>query len=480
MVSNPRSLRYRVLLVVVVIVVLPLVWVWMLGTFEVGDEVLQTRLLQAATEHAERALLSGRPLEQVAHEHEVHLRLLSPEGEVLLDLDETDERSMLSPFAEPFYGPSGRPRLSRVDQALPPLPERPEVVASALRPDARCEVAEEGKIFVCSAARRLPDGRVVHVMRGQARLVRSLYEQRFQLTALTLLVLVIGISVALVLGWRMVVPIEQLRDQVVARTQGRVSTEPVVLDRPDELGELANAFNQLLQAIEERNKANTAFAADLAHELKNPVAAVRAAAEALASDRPAEGERLVRLQRVLADSSRRMEVVVHQFLELARAEAGLPGADRERCDLYAMVSHLAEAARGDERYSGVSIEVVGEPACVVVVPERLETAVRNLLANACHHCQGRVRVAVHAREGGAGRMVELVVQDDGPGISPELLPHLFTRYHSHRAGGTGLGLSMTKAIIEAHGGHIVAESVPGQGATFRVMLPPAPAEPTAI
>jgi signal transduction histidine kinase len=476
MVSNPRSLRYRVLLVVVVIVVLPLVWVWMLGTFEVGDEVLQTRLLLAATEHAERAVLAGKSLDKVAHEHEVHLRVLSAEGAVLLDLDETDERSLLSPFAEPFYGPSGPPRLSRVDRALPPLPQRPEVLASVQGPDARCEVAEEGKIFVCSAARTLSDGRVVHVMRGQARLVRSLYEQRFQLTALTLLVLIIGISVALVLGWRMVVPIEQLRDQVVARTQGRVSTEPVVLDRPDELGELATAFNQLLQAIEERNKANTAFAADLAHELKNPVAAVRAAAEALAADRPVEGERLVRLQRVLADSSRRMEVVVHQFLELARAEAGLPGADRERCDLHAMVSHLAEAVRGDERYSGVSMEVVGEPAHVLVVPERLETAVRNLLANACHHSQGRVRVVVRPKEGG----VELTIQDDGPGISPEVLPQLFTRYQSHRAGGTGLGLSMTKAIVEAHGGHIVAESIPGQGAIFRVFLPPAPAEPTPI
>ena len=448
--SNPRSLRYRALLVVVAVVVLPLVWVWAAGTLEAGGEMLQRRALSEIAASAASALTEGRDLGPVAHRNEIHLRVLSRAGDVIVDLDETDERNLLTPLAEPFYGPAGRPKLGRVDARMPVLPLRPEVVASKSKPSSRCSIEEDGRILVCSAAHGLRDGRVVHVMRGSARLVRSLYEQRFQLTALTLLVLVVGISLSLWLGWRMVGPIEQLRDQVVARTRGRLSTEPVVLERKDELGELADAFNQLLAALDERNKANTVFAADLAHELKNPVAAVQAAAEAMAADKPIEGERRARLARVLADASRRMEIVVHQFLELARAEAGLYGAVREPIDVFSMASEIVRSASNDERYRSVSFEITGESVLVEAVPERLETAVRNLVSNAGHYAQlgaeqragvGRVEVGVLLY----AELVEICVRDDGPGVGPEDLPQLFTRYRTRRDGGTGLGLPMTKA-----------------------------------
>jgi signal transduction histidine kinase len=358
--------------------------------------------------------------------------------------------------------------LATADAAAPPLPDRPEVVRSRFGPQERCEIGESGLMLVCSAARRLDDGRIVHVMRGTPRLVRSLYEERFQLAALTLGVLVFGIGLALWLGWRIVSPIEQLRDQVVARTQGRFSTQPVAVVRQDEVGDLAAAFNALLGVIDERKRANTNFAADLAHELKNPVAAVRAAAEALGADRPVEGERLERLRRVLADASRRMESVVHQFLELARAEAGLPDVVREELDLARMVDHLLEPVRVDERYPHLKIDFSGDSVIVNAVPERLETAVRNVLANAAAFAKTHVSVTVSRVEG----VAELLVSDDGPGIPVDEVPELFTRYRTRRAGGTGLGLAMTKAIVEAHGGSIDVEQAPsGTGASFRIQLP---------
>lgn len=469
-VPRPRSMRYRVLLVVVTVVVLPLLWVWISGSIERGDEQVQQRLLASAAERIARALEAGESLGPIAAVNGLHVRVIEPSGVVAIDIDEANERpSLLGPMSSPFYGPTGPPTLATADANAPPLLERTEVVRSRYGPQERCEIGERGLILVCSAALRLEDGRIVHVMRGTPRLVRSLYEERFQLAALTLGVLIFGIGLALWLGWRIVSPIEQLRDQVVARTRGPFTADPVQLDRQDEIGDLAAAFNALLRAIDERNRSNTSFAADLAHELKNPVAAVRAAAEALGADRPVEGERLVRLQRVLSDASRRMESVVHQFLELARAEAGLPGVVREELDLSGMVEHLLEPVRVDDRFRHLEITFKGQPALVNGVAERLETAVRNLLSNAAAFAAQRVDVSVAAITGGA----VLTVTDDGPGIAPEEVAELFTRYRTRRDGGTGLGLAMTKAIIEAHGGAIEVTTEVGSGASFRIELPAA-------
>lgn len=452
-----RSLRYRTIGLVVVVIVLPVAWVWLTGVWE-GPVVRGIRRdLEHTASEAARVLDEGGDLEQVAHEGRVWVRVLSPAGEIVAEIDR----------AEPLRTRLMRvPTLAQIDAEQPPVALRPEVKSPG---DGRCLLQRDGVVFICGAAARAADGRVVHVMLGSTRVVRSLYEERFQLTALTLVVLGIGVLLAVALGSSMVRPIERLHDQVVARTRGPVSTDPVVLDRRDEVGELATAFNQLLAALEVRNRANTTFAADLAHELKNPVGAVKAAAEALASDRPLAGDRRERLQRVLADASARLEVVVQRFLDLARAEAGLLDAEREPTDLFAMVSSLVDTCRADPRWPHVRFDVAGVPAAVPAVPERLETAVRNLLANAAHFAgePGRVSVEV-APDGDA---VRLVVSDSGPGVRPEDRPHVFERYHTTRVGGTGIGLALTRAIVEAHGGTIGVDDAPGGGARFTIRLP---------
>lgn len=467
--ADPRSLRYRALVVVVAVVVLPLLWVWVAGTLEARSVRLQREALHQATAQAVAALASGEALGPVARAGRVRLRLIGADGRVLEDHDHGERASMLGPMADPFYGPQGAPALGDFDRAMPAVADREEVIGATEQPTVRCEVAERGLLLVCSAAQRSADGRIVHLMRGSRRLVRSLYDDRFQLTALTLWVLVIGVSMALWIGWRMVGPIEQLRDQVVARTRGPVSTEPVRLQRSDELGELAEAFNELLRALEHRNRSNAAFVADLAHELKNPVAAVRMAADTMAADRPVDGVRRERLHRVLQDSAARMQVVVERFLELARAEAGLPDVQRERLDVTAMIRGLVTPLDSDPRYARVDFEVEGEPAVLWAVSERLETALRNLLANAAHFASpdGSVRVRV--------RMVlpevAIQVQDTGPGVAEGDRIKIFERYFTTREGGTGLGLPLTKAIVEAHGGRIEVSSPQGTGACFCVWLP---------
>jgi len=462
---NPRSLRYRALVIVVAVVVFPLIWVWSSGFSESSE----ARSLKAALAEAVLAIPRGEAAEEVARSRQLRVRVLTPDGEVLVDADHAEARWRAGLGSPLLWGPSGPPRLEAMDDALGPLRLRPEVLQADVDPKPRCDVRDADRLLVCTAAIRTVDGRVVHAMAGSRRLVRSLYEDRFQLAALTSVVLAVGILLALWIGWRMVRPIESLRDQVVARAGGQASTAPVHLPRQDELGDLARAFNELLASLEARNQSNAAFAADLAHELKNPVAAVRAAAEAMDSDRPVEGSRKERLQRVLADASSRMEVVVDRFLELARAEAGLQGAEREEVDVLALAEAVAAPFAADERYAGVSLTVDGQSLQVAAVPERLETAIRNLIANAMAFAGDGGRVAVTVSE--VDRGVRLTVTDSGPGIDAEDLPHVFDRYFSKRDGGTGLGLALTKAIIEAHGGRIEATSP--SGARFTISLPAA-------
>jgi two-component system sensor histidine kinase ChvG len=234
------------------------------------------------------------------------------------------------------------------------------------------------------------------------------------------------------------------------------------------------AFNTLLARLEQRSLAHEAFVADLAHELKNPVAAVRAVGESLAQG-TADAERAARLSRILIDSGQRMDDLLSQLLELARAEAGLATEPRSSLDLGELIAGLTEAARLDERHRGIRFELIAPPAARITgVASRLETALRNLLDNAASFAAPSpsgdrwVRIVLSI-----GAQAELQIDDSGPGIRPEDLPRVFDRFFTTRPErrGTGLGLAMVRAVVEAHGGAVRAESPPGQGARFVVSLP---------
>ncbi|MEO0601946.1 MAG: histidine kinase dimerization/phospho-acceptor domain-containing protein, partial [Myxococcota bacterium] len=355
---QPRSLRYRALGVVTLVVVLPLLWVWLTGPFEQSVmQRVQWRLHRAVAKAME---VDPDGLDAVARRFDVRLRVVDAAGEVIADHDHSERDWWIALVEDPFFGPDGPPSLVAYDAALPPLAERPRVRDAVSTTSSGCDVVENGLLMVCTAVLVREDGARLHAMRGSPRLVRSLYDERFQLTAVTLTVLGFGLVVGLWLSWRMVSPIEQLRDQVIQRTEGTVSTEPVMIGSDDEVGQLARAFNALLGALDARNKANAEFAADLAHEIKNPVAAVRAAAETLAGRGELTEERRVRLERVLSASASRLQDVIGQFLELARAEAGLPDAERETADLLALAEAVVGVYRADERHADVTLTVSGD------------------------------------------------------------------------------------------------------------------------
>jgi two-component system sensor histidine kinase ChvG len=345
-------------------------------------------------------------------------------------------------------------------------------------------VALGGKLLVCQAVTPVegPGGTwVVLAEKSSPRAIRALWDVRGAVVKLTLIVLLAALALAAWLARQIVRPIERLRREVLARQHAPLRGDPIPAVSRDEIGDLASAFNDLLAAVADKTRQNHAFMADLVHELKSPVAAVRAAADALSAG-PADEARAARLGRVLSESSRRLDALACEFLDLARAEAGLPDEERTPVDLAALAEGRLAAMKDDEQHAGVRFTLDASPARTIGVPARLDRALGNVLDNAASFArEGGGEAVVHVRvsEDGASCVVE--VRDTGPGIAAEKLPRIFDRFFTDRPGGrgTGLGLSLTKAIVEAHSGTVTAASPPGEGAVVTLRLPRGPTEQPA-
>jgi two-component system sensor histidine kinase ChvG len=468
-----NSLRAKTLAVVCVLVVAPVVFVWLSSPFEdaLGYQ-MRNDLGVAAGQVADLVRIDAPHDEylEMARRFDVWIRVVEKSGEVTESADGTAPT-----FRERLlFAPDPVPELAEWDATQPPLHERGEI-REAMRSGraGRCGYRLEGRLLVCHLAERIEfTGRkpkVVHVPASSARGATGLYDERFQVLKLMGLVLALAAGLGIWLAYRIARPLRFLREQVLARTEPPVSTRPVERGEDDEFGELADAFNQLLGSLEERRKANEAFMADMAHEIKNPVAAVRAVAESLGKGKEISAKRAERLANILGDSSRRLDRVVTNFLELARAESGLPEAEREDVQVGKLVENAMGSYAADDRYEELDLVVDCDDVWVSGSADHIERALRNLVENALSFAESAVEVRVRR----FGDTIEIRVADDGPGIAPEDVPRVFDRFFTRRddGGGTGLGLAMTRAIVEAHSGTIDVESTVGEGTTFTIALP---------
>jgi two-component system sensor histidine kinase ChvG len=489
-----HSLRSKVVVVALAMLVLPPVFVWLSSFVESGvSGDMRARTAASAREVAEMLESWEGPLdagalrervEAVASRERVRIRVALASGRLLADVDREAGHGVAHAVGGFFFGPDGAPTLADVDSLLPPLELRDETIAALEQGEASaCRTSPEHKLLVCHGVARadLAGGpaAVAYAQESSRRAIRSLYDLRYQLIKLTLFMLPVGLTVALAIGWWLVRPVYALRRAVIERANSAAIGPEIDAGRRDEIGDLAAAFNTLLRALRERTRENEAFLADLAHEFKNPVAAIRAGAERLSEADGLDARRAHRLGNVIGRSATRLDQLVTEFLELARAEAGSPNETREQIDLAELVGSLVAAAREGQRFADVTFELEAPAHGVAVhgVGRQLETAVRNLIDNAASFAgsAGHVRVAVEAERDDA--MVR--VSDDGPGIPAEELPKVFDRFYTTRGEGpgTGLGLALTKAIIEGHGGRVSVSSTPGAGATFSITVPrsrPAP------
>jgi len=537
------SLRTNALLMALAMLVLPQLIVvgWSLMERDIGGK-LQWETKTSADEAAEAIANTAETdsadmearLDEIAARRGTRIRVVRDDGATRFDLDADRGTDLVHQIGTLFFGPDGAPTLREFDETLGPVTKRPEVVkvtgwattlleesshaypfAIARKPDESsaapvstafrsgppppneptvvtgCRVSPAGKLLVCHAARAVTlDGRphVVYAQESSRRAVRALYDLRYHLARLSIVMLPFALVFSWWMGRRMVRPIEWLRERVLEKAKSANPRADIDLSGGDEVRDLAEAFNDLLGALDQRRRANEAFVADLVHEFKNPVAAIRACAESLASG-GADEKRAARLAKILSDSSGRLDALVSQFLELARAEAGMPNEARADVDLGALANGVATAA--SDSFEDVTFVVEADPDTIVVgVAPRLDSLVRNLVDNAASFAGkgGSVRIVVRREPAAAAgsEIVALEISDTGPGIAAEDLPRVFDRFFTTRAlarpdidrpgpkrHGSGLGLALVKAVAEAHGGEVSAlgTRAPGEGATFRVTLP---------
>jgi two-component system sensor histidine kinase BaeS len=287
-----------------------------------------------------------------------------------------------------------------------------------------------------------------------------------------------AVATALVLSWvvsaRVVRPVRDLASAAQRVAHGGHDAR-VPVRGTDELAQLAGSFNEMAASLAHAEETRRQLLADVAHELRTPLATVESYLEALADGvLPADSENWGAIRA----ETRRLGRLVDDLQQVSRAEA-------HRLDLHptptapaVVVEDAVRAARPAYTAEGVTLEIEIEPSlpALEVDPERIAEVLANLLANALRHTprDGCVRVSARQHDDS----LEIAVADTGEGIAAEHLDRVFERFYrvdparSRSSGGTGIGLAIVRAIVEAHGGTVAARSQGiGYGATFTLRLP---------
>jgi signal transduction histidine kinase len=261
----------------------------------------------------------------------------------------------------------------------------------------------------------------------------------------------------------------------------------------DEVTALARAFNRMAGDLEARTHAmemsdrtRRQLLADVSHELKTPLAAIRGYVETLSMPEVRlDDETRRRYLDIVGDETIKLDRIVQDLLDLARLESGGLTLTCEAVPVARLCQRVADRHERELIEKQIALETNIAPGLSDVWgdPARLEQALQNLVANALRHTPDGGRITLAAEP--AGEQVRLVVRDSGGGIPEDHLPRIFDRFYKADASrtdpysktGSGLGLSIVKAIIERHGGTVSAANIPGGGAEFVISLPARPAQP---
>lgn len=292
-----------------------------------------------------------------------------------------------------------------------------------------------------------------------------------------LLGLLVATAFAVVLAWfltrRILAPVAELRGAVQRLGAGDLSQRVGVTDE-GEIGELAAAFNTMAGALEHANQVQRQMIADIAHELRTPLSNIRGYIEAVRDKVIEPDEETVA---TLDAEALLLSRLVDDLQEISIVEAGQMTLDIQPEDLTELLSHTTDAMRAVAGAHQINLEfhVPVSLPLVSIDYHRISQVLRNLLENAIAHTGegGHITVGAIPR----GRYVEVSVTDNGAGIVHEDLPYIFDRFYradrsrTRATGGRGLGLTISRGLVEAHGGTITVTSTPGKGSCFSFTVP---------
>jgi signal transduction histidine kinase len=331
----------------------------------------------------------------------------------------------------------------------------------------------------------LADGRQLEASAWQAQVVAGASRELLLTGLLALLVtIVIGIAAAYVVAGRALRPLSQVTATARRLSEQTLDQRIRYTGADDEVAELARTFDAMLDRLGSAFEAQKRFVANASHELRTPLAVMRTEIDVTLADDEADVAEYRRMATVVRDASERANGLVDALLVLARSEAqrGRRLARKAPTDLADSLRAAMSAIRREGERLGLEVTTELEPAPVVGDPGLLERLAGNLVENAVryNHLHGKLWV----RSGTEGDHVFLVVGNTGFEVDPGDVPGLFEPFRRggrERTGarGSGLGLSIVRAVCDAHGGSVTATSQEGGGLEVRVTLPAASVTPVA-
>lgn len=311
----------------------------------------------------------------------------------------------------------------------------------------------------------------------------TLRDTRLTILAVFGVALSVTVLLSFYLASTIALPIHRLADAAdrVRRSKGRKVTIPDLTRRHDEIGDLSGSLREMTQAVWMRMDAIERFAADVAHEIKNPLTSLRSAVETVARVEDAQQQK--KLMSIILDDVQRLNRLISDISDASRIDAEMSRAETGPVDLREMLQamadiHLATAGSTAPR---LTLDLPLQADLRVLGTEgRLGQVLRNLISNAVSFSPPGGEIVLAAQR--QGRSVTVTVDDQGPGIPPDKLTAIFERFYSERPKGekfgthSGLGLSISKQIVEAHGGTLTAENLRDEdghilGARFTLQLP---------
>ena len=283
--------------------------------------------------------------------------------------------------------------------------------------------------------------------------------------------LIVSLLISLWLGGIIYRPLAGVKEAAHKIAVGDYS-QRVPEEGPSEIKELAIGFNHMASEVEQSQNRLRHFVADVSHELKSPLTSIQGFAQALLDGTADDEETRIKAAGIIASEARRLKRQVDELLELSRMQSGQSQMALTPLDLNDVLTRSVEIYSVQARDKGVELNLRIEPGLVVSGDaDRLEQVFNNLLDNAIKNSPYGCAVEI---TGMLSRDIALIsVSDSGNGISSENLPHVFERFYQVPGvrTGVGLGLTIAKEIVSAHGGTIEVQSSPGKGARFTVTLP---------
>ncbi len=278
-------------------------------------------------------------------------------------------------------------------------------------------------------------------------------------------------------------PLEELVDAAGRLADGDLGAR-VEVGGLSETATLGAAFNEMAGRLEleashrdQLDRLKDEFVLTASHELRSPLTSVQGFAELLMLERDSLAPRQVETVEIILDNCRHLVRLLNDLLDLARSDAGRLAVRLEPTELEPLIEDVVRTMRAQTEGSGQTLSQRLDPDLPVVEAEadRVRQILVNLITNAHEYSPEGAAISVTAHGYGAG--VEVAVSDNGPGIPPTQLEHIFERFTrgdaglTQRVGGTGLGLAISKSLVELHGGTIEVDSTVGEGSTFRFRLP---------